>query len=81
MVAIDELLKEVVDCVAPRQRWSSAAGKLQFTAKVVRGMQAELSEVYKPVYDVVAEPGCRPLYADWSPSAWISVDEPHLQAL
>jgi hypothetical protein len=74
-------LKEVVDCVAPRQQWSSAAGKLQFTAKVVRGMQAELSEVYKPVYDVVAEPGCRPLYADWSPSARISVGEPHLRAL
>ncbi len=53
-----EAVKAVLGAVEPRQctvnrrLWSGALGKLQWTAPVVTGMQAELSSGYAPMYDV-----------------------------
>ena len=79
---IEDLVKEVEpDGTVGRRKWSSVTGKLQFTAKVVRGMQAQLSTAYEPIYDVKPRGERPPDLQDWSQRAQIRTNPSHVHAL
>ena len=79
---INDLVSEVQsDGAVGRRNWSSATVKLQFTTKVVRGMHAQLSTAYEPIYDVTARGDRPPDLQDWSQHARIQTNPDHVHAL
>jgi hypothetical protein len=64
-----------------RRLWSGALGKLQWTAPVVTGMQAELSSGYAPLHDVCDVQGKMGDPADWGKRARIQLRPEHIDAL
>jgi hypothetical protein len=82
VAVINNVLEDVsTELSVGRRDWSTVVGKLQFTATVVRGMQAELSTAYSPLYRVMGRGTRAPDFGDWSAGAMIQLAAGDMDAL